>query len=472
MIFSSISFIFYFLPFVLLIYFITPQRFRNFVLVCFSLLFYTWGEGGYLGLMLFVIFFNWGAARLLEPRSKLSERRLLLAVILLVNFGLLGYFKYAGFLVENLNTLLTSLTISPLPIPAVRLPIGVSFFIFEAVAYIIDVYRREVPASGSPLKVALYIALFPHLIAGPIVRYSDIGSQIDQREITRSKFSYGIQRFILGLGKKLLIANNLALVADRIFAVATPELGTDLAWLGAIAYTLQIYFDFSGYSDMAIGLSAMFGFTINENFNQPYQARSLRDFWQRWHISLSTWFRDYLYIPLGGSRVDPVRTYINLMIVFFVTGLWHGASWTFVFWGLWHGVFLVIERLGLNRLLTRLPAPAQHLYTLLIVMIGWVFFRAATLPEALRYLQVMFSWQPRPNYQAIQFFVSNEAWIAFLFGILFCLPLNQLFRWPSTSSSGHQLVQFARLAVLVIVFGLCLLSLSSSAYNPFIYFRF
>lgn len=479
MIFSSIVFLFYFLPLTLIVYFLTPSRLKNLILLVFSLFFYAWGEGAYVLLMLGVIALNYGGA-LVIGRLQAANRsaRLVLAVTIVANLAVLGYYKYAGFLVENVNTLLTALAIPPLEIPQTPLPIGISFFTFQAVSYLIDVYRKDAAASRSFIKVGLYIALFPQLIAGPILRYIDIEAQITERKITRERLAYGIRRFTVGLGKKVLIANNVALVADRIFALELQDLSTDLSWLGIIAYTLQIYFDFSGYSDMAVGLGAMFGFRIIENFNYPYIANSIRDFWRRWHISLSTWFRDYLYIPLGGNRVGKFRTYLNLYIVFFVTGLWHGASWNFVLWGLLHGTFLVIERLGFDRVIRRWWPPLQHLYVLLVVMCGWVLFRALTLEGALGYLGTMFSLRARSPLQPLDLYISNEGWIALALGILFSAPLQGLgmsLLRPAVEGrslvmrQGVFLLQFVAIA---LVFLLVVLSLSSSAYNPFIYFRF
>ena len=291
-------------------------------------------------------------------------------------------FKYADFLVGNLNALLGPLRLAPLSLPGIALPIGISFFTFQALSYVIDVYRREVPVQRNPFDLGLYIALFPQLIAGPIVRYHDVARQLVERVVTRQGFAYGVERFVVGLGKKVLIANTLAVQADLIFAIPADQLTAPVAWFGLVCYTLQIYFDFSGYSDMAIGLGYMFGFRFLENFSHPYVAQSITEFWRRWHISLSTWFRDYLYVPLGGNRGSALRTYRNLVLVFFLCGLWHGASWSFVVWGLLHGFLLVIERMGLGRLMARWPRALRHAWTLFFVMIAWVFFRADSLPQA------------------------------------------------------------------------------------------
>src|SRR4051812_8670704 len=302
-----------------------------------------------------------------------AARRLAFAVTL--NLVVLGIFKYANFFADNLNALLRAGRIEPVAVPRVLLPIGISFFTFHAISYVIDVSRRDATAQKSPVHAALYLLLFPQLIAGPIIRYRDIADQLARRVVSIDDFAYGVRRFVIGLGKKVLIANVVAGPADKIFAMPAHELSTAHAWLGIVCYTLQIYFDFSGYSDMAIGLGRMFGFRFPENFRWPYIADTVQEFWRRWHISLSTWFRDYLYVPLGGNRVPTATMYRNLVLVFFLCGLWHGASWNFVIWGLFHGTFLVVERLGLAAAVRRLWAPLRHAYLLLVVMVGWVFFR-------------------------------------------------------------------------------------------------
>jgi len=347
MLFSEPVFVFLFLPLLLLGYALTPRAAQNTLLLLASLLFYAWGEGFFVLVMLGSIAFNYLVGLLLEAgrgRRRLRPLALLLGVA--GNLALLIVFKYAGFLVTNLNLLLAGLKLPALPVPALHLPIGISFFTFQAMSYVIDVYRDRIPVQKHPLRIALYIALFPQLIAGPIVRYQHIARQLTRRVVTRPGLAEGIRRFILGLGKKMLLANVLAVPVDKIFAIPAHQLTTSVAWLGVVCYALQIYFDFSGYSDMAIGLGRMFGFRFLENFRYPYLARTITDFWRRWHISLSSWFRDYVYIPLGGNRRGPLRTYRNLVIVFLLCGLWHGASWTFVAWGLFHGLFLAIERLG------------------------------------------------------------------------------------------------------------------------------
>ncbi|MBE0586337.1 MAG: MBOAT family protein, partial [Desulfofustis sp.] len=331
MVFSSTIFLFVFLPLVLLSYMVAGRKFRNVILLAASLLFYAWGENVFVLLMLISIALNYCFGLLIDHSQQRGwSGKIPLILALLTNLGLLGFFKYANFLIDNLNTILINLDFEPVEMQAVHLPIGISFFTFQALSYVIDLYRGQASVQKSPINVALYISLFPQLIAGPIVRYHDVAEQIVHRTTRFDDFTYGIRRFIIGLGKKVLVANVLGRTADYMFSLPADSIPAGLAWLGAVSYTLQIYYDFSGYSDMAIGLGRMFGFRFLENFNYPYAAQSIREFWRRWHISLSSWFRDYLYISLGGNRHGATRTYVNLMIVFFLCGLWHGASWTFV----------------------------------------------------------------------------------------------------------------------------------------------
>ncbi len=375
MLFSSPIFLFLFLPILVSLYFLVPRGLRNPVLLLASLIFYAWGEGLYVLVMLAIIAVNYALGRLQDQAEGARLRRAILAAGIAVNLGVLISFKYANFLVANLDALLTALGLPAIHLPPVHLPLGISFFTFHAISYIVDISRRQVQP-GRPLNFALYMTIFPHSIAGPIVRYSDVADQIRDRSVTMNGFAEGARRFILGLAKKMLIANTLSQVADKVFGLPAGELTAGLSWLGVACYTLQIYFDFSGYSDMAIGLAKLFGIDFLENFDHPYVSRSVTEFWRRWHISLSTWFRDYVYIPLGGNRRGPLRLYANLLVVFCLCGMWHGASWNFLVWGLFHGGLLVVERLGYGRRLQTRPAPLRHAYTMLLVMVGWVFFRA------------------------------------------------------------------------------------------------
>jgi alginate O-acetyltransferase complex protein AlgI len=404
-----------------------------------------------------------------------------------VNLVVLGVFKYANFFADNVNTLFLALHAEPVVIPRVLLPIGISFFTFHAISYVIDVYRRDATAQKSPVHAALYLLLFPQLIAGPIIRYRDLADQLAERIVTIDDFAYGVRRFIIGLGKKVLIANVVAAPADRIFSLPFAQLSTGHAWLGIICYTLQIYFDFSGYSDMAIGLGRMFGFRFPENFRWPYIAASVQDFWRRWHISLSTWFRDYVYVPLGGNRVSPVRTYVNLVTIFFLCGLWHGASWNFVIWGLFHGTFLVIERLiGRNRrartnrfdeVIAARPAISGvffgHLYTLLVVMAGWVFFRADTLAGAVGFLKAMAGLSPGlPTSFTVQWYLTPELVLALAAGVVGSVPWVPALALRQAQGQRSWALELASIMALMAVLLGSIMQMAARTYNPFIYFRF
>lgn len=476
MVFSSPIFLFLFLPITLAGYFLLPKRWRNLWLLATSLLFYGWGEPKFVVVMLASIIINFLLALWIDRFPDPGRRRLPLAAAVIANIGLLAFFKYAEFSADNLNTVLAELHVQPLPVPSIALPIGISFFTFHALSYVIDVYRRTVPVQRNPFKIGLYIALFSQLIAGPIIRYHDVARQLDERNVTRHDFAYGVERFIIGLGKKVLIANSLAGPADLIFSIPGDQLTLPVAWLGLACYTLQIYFDFSGYSDMAIGLGRMFGFHFLENFNYPYISQSLTEFWRRWHISLSNWFRDYLYIPLGGNRVAPWRVYLNLVIVFFLCGLWHGASWTFVFWGLFHGAFLVSERIGLARRIASWRAPLRHAYLVLVVMVSWVFFRSVTLSDAGSFLAAMTGMSRASGLEhPLALYTDLQTLLALTIGAVGCTPVipavkGWLDRFGAPSleigASGIKLVAMASILMTSVML------LAAGTYNPFIYFRF
>lgn len=484
MVFASSLFLFLFLPITLAGYFLIPSKWKNLFLLVMSLIFYAWGEPVYVFLMLGSILLNYTAGLLIHiqrrKQSSLFTERGILAICIIANLELLFCFKYFNFFVYNLNAILKYLKLEPVASPHVSLPIGISFFTFQAMSYVIDVYRKEVPVELSLKNCALYITLFPQLIAGPIVRYRDVAKQIVSRTITRHQFSSGIQRFIFGLSKKVILANPLGEVADKIFAVPVQDVTAGMSWLGIVCYTLQIYFDFSGYSDMAIGLGRLFGFEFLENFNFPYISQSIREFWRRWHISLSTWFRDYLYIPLGGNRASLFRTYLNLWIVFFLCGLWHGASWNFVIWGALHGAYLVIERLGWHQYLERLWRPLRHGYTLLLVIIGWVFFRAETLTQAVQYLASMVGLTHADGikYYAL-FYCDLKTVLTLLVGCVFATPVAD---WACRYIRDAQIyskraylqiiTDAGYYCVLVILFYLSAAYLAAGTYNPFIYYRF
>ena len=484
MVFSSIFFLYFFLPVTLLLYFVVGQKYKNLLLLSASLIFYAWGEMAYVFLMLFSITVNWAIGLLIDRAKKQGrsgKRALVLGVV--INLLPLAFFKYGNFFADNINIISTVFGFDKIELENIHLPIGISFFTFQAISYIVDIYRREAELQRNPVNLALYISLFPQLIAGPIVRYHDVAKQILKRQTTVDDFRYGILRFVAGLAKKVLIANNMGAVADHIFSLPPGELSASLAWLGLIAYSLQIYYDFSGYSDMAIGLGRMFGFHFLENFNYPYISRSIREFWQRWHISLSSWFRDYLYIPLGGNRKGLTRTYVNLLIVFFLTGLWHGASWAFVFWGLFHGSFLILERSPAGRLIDKLPVLLQHIYVLLVVMIAWVFFRSETLGYAWQYIGALVNFSAPDYLDATLFAVLNtEFYLALVIGLLFAMPvmpaIRKRFDKLISNSQGAAAFGLSSSKLVAQVFWMLALMIYSSAElisgaeNPFLYFRF
>jgi alginate O-acetyltransferase complex protein AlgI len=478
--FTEPTFLFVFLPILLALYQLGGARYRNWLLLAASIIFYTRGAGSFTWLVLALIVFNYAAARLIDRyRATLLGRRLLASAIA-IDLLVLAVFKYADFAVGNLNAALALAGARPFALPGILLPIGISFFTFHAISYVVDVYRRDAAAQKRPVEAALYLLVFPQLVAGPIVRYRQIAEQLSVRVASLGDFAYGIRRFIIGLAKKMLIANTLAVPADRIFALPGAEMSAAYAWTGVVCYTLQIYFDFSGYSDMAIGLGRMFGFRFPENFNYPYIATSIQDFWRRWHMSLSAWFRDYVYIPLGGNRTSTGRMYFNLVLVFFLCGLWHGARWTFVAWGLYHGMFLVLERVGLAAVVARLPKPVRHAYALLVVMVGWVIFRADTLSGAVAMLAGMAgAGAAIPPVFAPAWFWNTEVLLAVGAGIVGSTPvltaLGQRLAVPAESAGVRVLRWRASMAAVVGLMALLAASLMLSAsrsYNPFIYFRF
>ena len=477
MVFASPLFLFIFLPLTLAGYFAVPPRWRNGVLLLASIAFYAWGEAPYLPLVAGSIAFNYALGRAIAGTTDARRRRRWLAVAIAGNLATLALFKYANFAVANINALAPVLALTPLAVTAIPLPLGISFFTFHAISYVVDVYKRNADAERNVPRFALYILLFPQLIAGPIIRWRDIASQLATREERLADFAYGARRFLLGLGKKVVIANTLGRTADQIFALPAAELTTPLAWLGIVCYTLQIYFDFSGYSDMAIGLMRLFGLRILENFNYPYVARSVREFWRRWHISLSNWFRDYLYIPLGGNQRGARRAYANLIIVFLLCGLWHGASWPFVLWGAWHGAFLVAERAGFDRVLRRRPALAR-LYALAAIMGGWVLFRCETLTQAVTFYAALAGFAAGdPARQSLLQYVDPFLVATILVAAAFATPLApRIGRWrdrlaarPGVAANAILTVDFLWVGA-VGVMGCAFLA--AGTYNPFIYFRF
>ena len=470
MVFTSPSFLFLFLPIAILIYYSSTNFLKNFTILCFSLLFYAWGEGTYVILMITSIMFNYFFGLLLNDRKTEKFKKLVLVLALLFNLCLLFYFKYFHFL---LNTLQIPVE-KHLHTNTIHLPLGISFFTFQSISYIVDVYKKDVLPQKKIINLGLYISLFPQLIAGPIVRYSDINIQLNKRTHTFEKFTDGIYRFSLGLFKKVIIANPLGFVADQVFQTDNIETNIITNWIGILCYSFQIYYDFSGYSDMAIGLGKMFGFKFEENFNHPYTSKSIQEFWRKWHISLSTWFRDYLYIHLGGNRVNKMRLYINLFLVFFLTGLWHGASWNFVVWGLFHGLFMALERIKAYRLFLTNNKVFSHFYTVFIVLISWVFFRAVNLNSALLYINGLFNltalW---PTWFEIKTLITNEVIIVFILACIFAVPTRQYLESKINNANSKTIsFYFFRFGFVFICLFLSFSKIASSAYNPFIYFRF
>jgi len=468
MVFSSSIFLFFFLPLVIAGYHLFKEDYRIYLLLLASLFFYAWGEPRYVLIMLLSITINYTFGMLIDKsHAKKTLAKLLLVLAVACNLGILYYFKYLNFTLNTINRVFnTSLVYYD-----IVMPIGISFFTFQGMSYVIDLYWRKVDVQKNPAKLAFYISFFPQLIAGPIVRYIDIKGQIEKRTVSAEKFIAGARRFVTGLAKKVIIANTLGEVVDYIFSAPVMETTAATAWLGVICYSFQIFFDFSGYSDMAIGLGKMFGFEFLENFNYPYISKTITEFWRRWHISLSSWFRDYVYIPLGGNRRGNV--YVNLVFVFILTGLWHGANYQFVAWGLWHGFFLIVERLfGMREVKNRKIIPLRYVTTMLIVVVGWVFFRAPELRYALRYLGVMFGLvQPEFAGLTVWFYLGPKVIITLCIAAAASTPL---FKTAYNTIKTHigviykPVIYGLTLALLFI----CMVFVTASSYNPFIYFRF
>lgn len=468
MLFSSMTFLFVFMPLVITVYGLSKKEIRNYVLLVASIVFYAWGEPRYLAIMIITILVNYVGAIEMARFVNRKKRKLILAATILTDLGFLVYFKYFNFMVENLNNWL-ELEFDYID---VIMPIGISFYTFQAMSYLIDVYRREVKAQKDIYKLALYIVLFPQLVAGPIVKYHDVCDQIDSRKVEFKNVIIGFKRFIMGLAKKVLLANTLAVVADKVFAQDTELLSQGIAWVGAVAYMLQLYYDFSGYSDMAIGLGLMFGFKFMENFNYPYISKSISEFWTRWHISLSTWFKQYLYFPLGGNRKGKFRTYINLVIVFLATGIWHGAAWTYFAWGVWNAVFIVIEKAlgwGKDTLKTWYGKAFRHIYALFAVGLGMIIFRSPSVDYASEFIQVMFGFIDNHNLPKYDYGLNYKFLLAALTGLFLSMPIMR----------GILEVRYERKVLRTVIniwlftlFFLSTISLAASTYNPFIYFRF
>lgn len=485
MLFSSSIFVFGFLPICLLFYYIIPKsrrKIRNLFLFIVSLGFYAWGEPVFVLIMIMSILANYIFGLLVDKYNdnKIISKRIII-VMLILNLGVLCIFKYSGFVVENLNSMF-NLNIGN---PNISLPIGISFFTFQAISYVIDVYRRRdidgdiIRAQRNPINVGLYIALFPQLIAGPIVRYKTVAQQINHRDENFDDFSEGVKRFILGLSKKVLISNNLALIADKAFSIAPNEISISFIWLGAISYCMQIFFDFAGYSDMAIGLGKMFGFHFLENFNYPFISKSVSEFWQRWHISLGSWFRDYVYFPLGGSKKGTSRTIINLAIVWFLTGFWHGANWNCIAWGMYFFIFIFIEKFLIkkNNKLKRVSF-LGHIYTLVVFITGLVIFRCTSIPSALDYLKSMIGLNGNVWINDLTILYIKEFWVFIAAGVLFSMPVADVIKRRFINKIDD--FSFIRKCFFVSIYagmymGIFIIAMSyivKGAYNPFIYFNF
>ncbi len=478
MVFSSITFLFYFLPLTGLIYCFAPKKHKNLILFIASLIFYAWGEPVYVLLMLASVWINYILGRLMTDddeyfvpkrikffsKSIAITRKKLLITSLIINIGTLFFFKYAAFAISTV----TSFTGIILPVPKVTLPIGISFYTFQILSYIVDLYRCDTKVQKSFIKFGTYISLFPQLIAGPIVRYNEIQVQLDNREVTFDKFSKGLTGFVCGLSKKVILANSMGAVFDMFKAQGISEITMLGSWIGIIAYTFQIYFDFSGYSDMAIGLGRMFGFEFSENFRYPYTSKSVTEFWRRWHISLGTWFKEYVYIPLGGSRVNKPRLFFNLFTVWFLTGLWHGASFNFIVWGLFYWMLLMMEKVFLLKLLKKIPSVISWLYLSLTVIIGWVFFSMDTLSDALYYIGVMFGFGSKGLFVTSDLFTLTSNLTMFIIAAVACTSIGKKI-YNKLEEKG---IFFIGPLLIAVGFILSVAYLVSSSYNPFLYFRF
>ncbi len=481
MVFSSTFFIFIFLPAFLLVYYTLPNRLKNIFIILGGYFFYSWGAPNYALILLFTIIMDYFFSHLISKNNQIGRKKyskILLIISIIVNIGLLGYFKYSNFFLDQVNYILPLLNIGPMPWREVVLPIGISFLVFQELSYIIDVYRGKTKPAKSIVDFAAYMLLFPQIIAGPIVRYVDIAKQLRDRVCSTSMFFEGIRRFSIGLAKKILVANSMSTIADSVFQLhQSGDISSPIAWLGIIAYGMQIYFDFSGYSDMAIGLAKMLGFNFLENFNMPYIATSVTDFWRRWHISLSTWMREYLYIPLGGNRVSTIRMYMNLWIVFLISGLWHGANWNFIVWGAFHGFFLVLDKLFLLKLTKKIPEKINIFFTFIIIMVSWSFFRIENLYSAWNLITKMFNLTTwfGPIVTRWTEVMDHRSAVTLLIALFLCFfPITKTYKKIIAYYNSLSLnkIILTKAVYTISLFVLSLLSLVNAFFNPFIYFRF
>ena len=466
MIFSSIPFLFFFFPIFLLLYYLVPFKYKNLILLIFSLIFYAWGEPIYILLMIFSSVVDYFNGLMIEKyQNDKRKKKIFLIASIIINLSLLGFFKYADFLINSINNVFNI----SIPLLKLGLPIGISFFTFQTMSYSIDVYRGEVKAEHNFLTFMTYVSMFPQLIAGPIVRYETVSQELHKREINYKHFSNGLLRFLQGLFKKVIIANNVGYLWSVISTSA--NLSILGAWLGIIAFTFQIYFDFSGYSDMAIGMGKMLGFNYLENFNYPYIAKSITDFWRRWHISLSTWFRDYVYIPLGGSRVKKIINIRNIFIVWMLTGLWHGASWNFVLWGLYYGILLILEKFVLKKYIDKLPNALKHLYTIILVLIGWLIFAFEDMSMLTNYAKTMFGLNGNFINSTFIYYFTNY-FIILVIATIFSMPVYKKIEEILKNKKHHWIKFIIVLVIYVILLFITIAYLVSDTYNPFLYFRF
>lgn len=467
MLFSSVTFLFYFLPIVFISYYIVPNKLKNYILLLASIIFYSWGGLLYLPILIVSVFLNYLFGLKIDKYKDYKEKsKKILIISIIFNILFLGVFKYSNFIVDNINTMLnTSINILTIP-----LPIGISFYTFQAMSYVIDVYRKDGRVQKNIFNLLLYISMFPQLVAGPIVRYETVDSQIENREHSFAKFNLGLERLVKGLFKKVIISNSVGELATIIYGLSSIEMSILTAWIGAIAYTLQIYFDFSGYSDMAIGLGKMLGFDFLENFNYPYISKSVSEFWRRWHISLGSWFRDYIYIPLGGNRCNTFKVYRNLVIVWLVTGIWHGASWNFVVWGCYFCLFIILERLFLNKLLYKLPKIIQHMYLMIIIIIGWVIFSKENLKSSIEYIKIMFGVGNYPIANGYAKFYISQYSIILIIAIIASIPILKYIRAKIIKIDN--IIKALKPIIIVFSFILITIYLVNSTFNPFIYFNF
>ena len=468
MVFSSIFFLFYFLPTILLIYYIVPRKFKNTVLFIASLIFYGWGEPIYITIMIFSTVVDYTHGILIERyRDHRLKAKLILLSSIIINLSLLCFFKYADFFIQNINIVLnTNFDYFNLP-----LPIGISFYTFQTMSYTIDIYLNKSPVQKNMISFGAYVALFPQLIAGPIVQYNTIADQLDNRKENTTQFTQGIERFVIGLGKKVLLANNIGMLWDEIQGLQMSDMTVFTAWLGIIAFSFQIYFDFSGYSDMAIGLGKMFGFDFLENFNYPYISQSITEFWRRWHISLGAWFRDYVYIPLGGNRVGVLKLFRNIGIVWFLTGFWHGASWNFILWGIYFGVIIGLEKGFILNILDRVHPIIRHIYALVLILFGWVLFSFEDIGSGLQYFKIMLGFKDLDLYdQRFLYYFTSYGFVLILLVLCSTPILKTVLGMLKKKYEKLETILFSLSLLLIMIFSIAYLV--DSTYNPFLYFRF